>query len=102
MKFNVHKNDGDFSDGLRGLFEYRDLGISDATDGKVNAHVIRALPGHEKDGSGIHFHNLDFQMVYILKGWVIFRFCIKWCCPYSLLNCRYNKYYFYLKCFKNY
>jgi len=42
MKFNVHKNDGDFSDGLRGFFEYRNLGISDATDGKVNAHVIRA------------------------------------------------------------
>ena len=74
MKFNVHKNDGDFSDGLRGFFEYRDLGISDATDGKVNAHVIRALPGHEKDGSGLHFHNLDFQMVYILKGWVIFKY----------------------------
>ena len=67
MKFNVHKNDDDFSGGLRGFYEYRDLGISDATDGKVNAHVIRALPGHEKDGSGIHFHNLDFQMVYILK-----------------------------------
>jgi len=46
MKFNVHKNDGDFSDGLRGFFEYRDLGISDATDGEVNAHVIRVLPGH--------------------------------------------------------
>ena len=43
MKFNVHKNDDDFSDGLRGFFEYRDLGISDATDGKVNAHVIRAI-----------------------------------------------------------
>jgi len=74
MKFNVHKNDDDFSGGLRGFFEYRDLGISDATDGKVSAHVIRALPGHEKDGSGIHFHNLDFQMVYILKGWVNFKY----------------------------
>ena len=74
MKFNVHKNDGDFSSGLRGFFEYRDLGISKATQGKVNAHVIRAVTGHEKDGSGLHFHNLDFQMVYILKGWVIFKY----------------------------
>ena len=40
MKFNVHKNDGDFSGGLRGFFEYRDLGIAEATEGKVNAHVI--------------------------------------------------------------
>ena len=74
MKFNVYRNNGDFSGGLRGFFEYRDLGISDATDGKVNAHVIRAITGHEKDGSGLHFHNLDFQMVYILKGWVIFKY----------------------------
>jgi len=74
MKFKVHKNDGNFLSGLRGFFEYRDLGISDATDGKVNAHVIKSLPGHEKDGSGLHLHNLDFQMVYILKGWVIFKY----------------------------
>ena len=26
MKFNVHKNDGNFSSGLRGFFKYRDLG----------------------------------------------------------------------------
>ena len=48
MKFNVHKNDGDFSGGLRGFFEYRDLGIAEATEGKVNANVIRAKTGHEK------------------------------------------------------
>ena len=47
-KFNVHKNDGDFSSGLRGFFKYRDLGIADATEGKVNAHVIKAVSGHEK------------------------------------------------------
>ena len=45
MKFNIQRNNGDFSGGLRGFFEYRDLGISDATDGKVNAHVIRAITG---------------------------------------------------------
>ena len=74
MKFNVHKNAGDFSSGLRGFFKYRDLGIADATEGKVNAHVIKAVSGHEKDGSGLHFHNLDFQMVYILKGTVKFEY----------------------------
>ena len=74
MKFNIHKNDANFSSGLRGFFEYRDLGIADATEGKVNAHVIKAVSGHEKDGSGLHFHILDFQMVYILKGWVIFKY----------------------------
>ena len=48
MKFNVHKNDGDFSSGLRGFFKYRDLGIADATEGKVNSHVIKAVSGHER------------------------------------------------------
>ena len=48
MKFNVHKNDANLSSGLRGFFEYRDLGIADATEGKVNAHVIKAVSGHEK------------------------------------------------------
>ena len=43
MKFNIHKNDGDFSSGLRGFFKYRDLGIADATEGKVNAHVKQYL-----------------------------------------------------------
>ena len=31
--------------GLRSYFEYRDLGIKRATQGKVVAHVIRARPG---------------------------------------------------------
>ena len=48
MKFNVHKNDANFSSGLRGFFEYKDLGIADATEGKVKAHVIKAVSGHEK------------------------------------------------------
>ena len=40
MKFNVHKNDANFSSGLRGFFEYRDLGIADATEDKVNESSI--------------------------------------------------------------
>ena len=47
MKFSIsHLSQGRFeSDGLRPFFEYRDLGIRDATQGKVVAHVIRAKPG---------------------------------------------------------
>ena len=73
MKFSVqHAEDGEFeTDGLRTYFEYRDLGIKDATGGKVLAHVIRARPG-SGERSGRHRHLLDFQMVYILKGWMRF------------------------------
>ena len=55
-------------DGLRPYFAYRDLGISDATQGRVLAHVIRAE--QQPDGPmGYHSHALDFQMCFMLKGW---------------------------------
>jgi quercetin dioxygenase-like cupin family protein len=55
--------------GLRPHFEYRDLGIERATAGKVLAQVIRAR--QPSDGPGDeHQHHLDFQMVYLLKGWM--------------------------------
>lgn len=60
-----------FESGLRSFFEYRDLGIKDATDGRFQAHVIRALPG-KSEGTGTHWHELEFQLVYILKGWITF------------------------------
>ena len=59
--------------GLRAFFEYRDLGIAGATQGKFGAHVIRAVPGRHSEAEW-HTHDLDFQMVYILKGWVIFEY----------------------------
>jgi mannose-6-phosphate isomerase-like protein (cupin superfamily) len=59
--------------GLRPHFEYRDLGIEDATQGKVLAQVIRARQPCEGLGDE-HAHALDFQMVYILKGWMKTRF----------------------------
>ena len=60
-------------EGLRVFFEYRDLGIRDATRGKFGAHVIRAVPGAESAGAW-HSHDLDFQMVYVTKGWVEFEY----------------------------
>jgi quercetin dioxygenase-like cupin family protein len=59
--------------GLRPHFEYRDLGIDRATEGKVLAQVIRARQPCEGPGDE-HTHALDFQMVYILKGWMKTRF----------------------------
>ena len=62
-----------FTGGLRAFFEYRDLGINDATQGKYSANVIRAVPGRRAEPTW-HIHNLDFQMIYILKGWVTFEY----------------------------
>ena len=73
MKFGVsHAQDSTFKvDGLHAFFEYRDLGIRDATAGKVEAHVIRARPAEPVAG-GRHHHNVEFQMIYCLKGWIRF------------------------------
>ena len=62
-----------FNGGLRAFFEYRDLGIAGASIGKIGAHVIRAAPG-EGAKPEWHIHELDFQMVYVLKGWVEFEY----------------------------
>ena len=59
--------------GLRAYFEYRDLGIRDATRGKVVAHVIRARPGKAPHGEW-HRHDCNVQFVYVLKGWVEFEY----------------------------
>ena len=55
--------------GLRGYFEYRDLGIKRATRGKVVTHVIRARPGRAPHGDW-HYHDCDVQWIYVVKGWV--------------------------------
>jgi mannose-6-phosphate isomerase-like protein (cupin superfamily) len=61
--------------GLRSFFEYRDLGIDDATGGLFNAHVIRVKkPVKPFLHTGPHTHEVDFQMIYILKGWVRFTY----------------------------
>lgn len=74
-RFNVsHLRDSRFEKrGLRGYFEYRDLGIKRATRGKVVAHVIRARPGKAPHGEW-HAHHCDLQFVYVLKGWVEFEY----------------------------
>ncbi len=73
MKFSISRAaDGGFeSGGLRDYFEYRDLGIDKATEGKAGAHVIRAVPG-KRPPNAQHSHTLEFQMVFILKGWARF------------------------------
>src|SRR5579859_5940580 len=67
-----HYRDEDFkADGLRAYAHYRDLGIADATHGLARAHVIRLIgPCNPDEVSKLHFHDVDFQMVYVLKGWV--------------------------------
>ena len=67
-----HHRDEDFkADGLRSYAKYRDLGVAEASRGLARAHVIRLIgPCDPAEVSKLHFHDVDFQMVYVLKGWV--------------------------------
>jgi len=69
----THAHNARFERGLRAFFEYRDLGIEEATQGRVVAHVIRAAQGAEFS-SQPHLHRTQFQLVYILKGWIEFEY----------------------------
>jgi len=66
-----HHRDEDFDTGLRRYAAYRDLGMKAATGGMVQAHVIRFVPPcRPEEVSKRHYHDVDFQMVYVLKGWL--------------------------------
>ena len=67
--FAAHAKDAEWiKDGLRPYFRYRDLGIKNATQGRVMAQVIKAAEPC-KGPMGYHSHVLDFQMGYLVKGW---------------------------------
>ena len=75
--FSVSRaEDAAYKTGLRSFMEYRDLGIERATHGQFRAHVIRIkadAPGaHDLHTTGLHQHQCDFQMFYVLKGWMRF------------------------------
>jgi hypothetical protein len=65
-----HRPDA-FEQGLRRYAQYRDLGIAGATGGMARAHVIKMIPPCDPaEVSKRHFHDVEFQMVYVLKGWI--------------------------------
>ena len=65
-----HLNEADFkTGGLRGYSAYRDLGVAAATNGLAQAHVIRMIAPFSAELSVRHHHDVQFQLVYCLKGW---------------------------------
>ena len=68
-----HAREADWDHGLREFFSYRDLGVAAATEGRVGAHVIRARGESNRRGEP-HRHALEFQLVYVLRGWVVFAY----------------------------
>ncbi|PWF39919.1 cupin domain-containing protein, partial [Massilia glaciei] len=71
---HVKPSDTEFvSGGKRDFFQYRDLGVEQATHGKVLAQLVRASAAPDK-GTGWHIHDAQFHIVYMLKGWARFMY----------------------------
>jgi len=59
--------------GRRAFFKYRDLGVTEATEGQMRAQVTSATQGMGEP-TGWHYHVCGQQFVYMLKGWVDLEF----------------------------
>ena len=60
-------------DGPRADVEYRDLGLAAASGGRIGAKHIRAIMPLARE-TGWHWHDMTGHFVYVLKGWITFRF----------------------------
>lgn len=71
QRFTVsHLDEADFEvAGLRPYSAYRDLGIAAATNGFATAQVIRMIRPFTEQMRQRHHHDVQFQLVYVLKGW---------------------------------
>lgn len=58
--------------GRREFLKYRDLGLSDATDGRFRATMMRSEAHNEE--TGWHYHDCEVQFIYIVDGWVELEF----------------------------
>lgn len=67
-------DDADFTrDGPRADVEYRDLGLDRASGGRIGAKHIRAIKPFGQE-TGWHWHDMSGHFIYVLKGWISFRF----------------------------
>ena len=59
--------------GRRSFMQYRDLGLTAASGGKIRAQITTATQGLSEP-TGWHVHLCDGQFVYMLRGWVELQF----------------------------
>ena len=53
--------------------ESRDLGIADATSGRILMKHTRAIAPFDKE-TGWHWHDMDAHIVFVIRGWVRFAY----------------------------
>ena len=56
--------------GLRPFLEYRDIGLAEATEGRVGGSIGRAIKKFEPGGgSPRHTHDTTFHLIFVMRGW---------------------------------
>jgi quercetin dioxygenase-like cupin family protein len=69
----AHTKSAPLAPGRRSFFEYRDLGVTQATQGWMRAQMTIAKTGMTQP-TGWHYHVCDGQFVYVVKGFVDLEF----------------------------
>lgn len=59
--------------GRRDFLQYRELGVTKASNGRIRAQVTSASQGLSEE-TGWHVHHCEGQFVYMLSGWVDLEF----------------------------
>ncbi|MBB5157337.1 cupin domain-containing protein [Saccharopolyspora phatthalungensis] len=59
--------------GRRAFARYFDLGVAGVSQGLVSTEVTKIRAGMVKE-TGWHYHDCDFQWLYITKGWLELQF----------------------------
>jgi quercetin dioxygenase-like cupin family protein len=74
MKLAIaRKSAPNYVKGRRDFFQYRELGVTDATGGVMRAQVTSASQGLSRP-TGWHYHACEAQFVYVLDGWLELEF----------------------------
>jgi len=63
-----------YTPGRRAEIKYRDLGVKDASNGRMRAEVMHIGGGSPAKPTGWHYHTCEMQFLYMLKGWVDLEF----------------------------
>jgi quercetin dioxygenase-like cupin family protein len=69
----ARKGEPNYVKGRRDFFQYRELGVSAATNGALRAQVTSSSQGLSRP-TGWHHHACEAQFVYILDGWLELQF----------------------------
>lgn len=69
----ARKSAPNYIKGRREFFTYADLGVTDASQGKMRVQRTSATDGMSEP-TGWHYHKCEGQFVYMLEGWLELQF----------------------------